>query len=144
MSRQPQQTKPFLEDLVTAAIQARQHAYAPYSKYLVGAAVQGDNGKVYAAANVENASYGLSLCAERNAIAAAVVDGARKILACAVVTQSDPPAAPCGMCRQTLAEFAPADPSSLVVIMTNPQGVMRRDATLAELLPYSFRPEDLG
>src|SRR5205807_530986 len=79
---------------------------APYSNYRVGAAVRGDNGKIYRGANVENASYGLSICAERNAISAAALDGVRRIVAAAVVTASSPPVAPCGACRQTLAEFA--------------------------------------
>jgi cytidine deaminase len=133
---------PDLQALIDAASQARTHAYAPYSDYRVGAAVLGDNGKVYAAANVENASYGLSICAERNAVAAAINDGAKHIVACAVVTESSPPAGPCGMCRQTLNEFKP-ESGDLTIALANPVGE-RRDTTLAVLLPMSFGPEDLG
>jgi cytidine deaminase len=131
------------DELVAAARQARARAYAPYSRYRVGAAVRADNGKIYRGANLENASYGLSVCAERNAVAAAIADGARRILACAVVTASSPPAAPCGMCRQTLMEFAPEDPADMKIAMVNEDGE-RRDATLGALLPLAFRPEDLG
>ena len=127
--------------LIEAAHQIRQRAYAPYSRYHVGSAVLADNGKVYLGANIENASYGLSICAERNAISAAVLDGARRILACAVVTASDPPAAPCGMCRQTLAEFAPRD-RELPIALVNADG-KRRDTTLGAVLPLAFMPEDL-
>jgi len=129
--------------LVEAARAARDRAYAPYSRYHVGAAVRADNGKIYRGANVENASYGLSVCAERNAVAAAILDGARRIVACAVVTGSSPPAAPCGMCRQTLMEFAPDDPGRVPIVLVNADGE-RRDTTLGALLPLAFRPEDLG
>jgi cytidine deaminase len=125
--------------LVEAARAARSRAYAPYSNYQVGAAVRADNGKIYVGANVENASYGLALCAERNAVMAAVLDGAKSLEALAVVTSTSPPAAPCGMCRQTLAEFARA----LDIALVNDAGE-RVDTTLAELLPRAFRREDLG
>lgn len=126
-----------LERLVAAAKDVRARAYAPYSRYHVGAAVLA-GGKIYPGANVENASYGLSLCAERNAVAAAIVDGARQIDAVAVVTASSPPATPCGMCRQTLAEFA----RDLPVVLVNEAGE-RTETTLAALLPRAFRPDDL-
>jgi cytidine deaminase len=131
------------ETLLAAASDARERAYAPYSRYHVGAAVLGDNGKIYAAANVENASYGLSICAERNAISAAILDGARHVLACAVVTASSPPAAPCGMCRQTLSEFSPRPPTELPIALANADGE-RRNTRLSAILPLAFRPEDLG
>ncbi len=145
VKRAPRRAGPaaITDELVEAARQARERAYAPYSGYRVGAAVRADSGKIYLGANVENASYGLSVCAERNAIAAAVLDGARRLITCAVVTDSSPPAAPCGMCRQTLMEFAPPDPAEVRVTLVNPDGA-RREATLAELLPMAFRPEDLG
>jgi cytidine deaminase len=127
-----------MEALVEAAKQARAHAYAPYSRYRVGAAVRADNGKTYVGVNVENASYGLALCAERSAVAAAITDGARALEAVAVVTSTSPPAAPCGMCRQTLAEFA----HDLPVVLVNDDGE-RVQTTLAELLPRAFRREDL-
>jgi cytidine deaminase len=127
-----------MDELLQAAREAQQKAYAPYSNYRVGAAVRGDNGKIYQGANVENASYGLSVCAERNAVSAAILDGARKIVAAAVVTASSPPVAPCGMCRQTLAEFA----DDLPIALTNERGE-RRDTTLRELLPQAFGGNDL-
>ncbi len=127
-------------ELVERAAAAREKAYAPYSGYRVGSAVLA-GGKVYAGANVENASYGLVLCAERNAVAAAVLDGNRKVDAVAVVTESSPPAAPCGMCLQTLQEFAP-EPDAVRVVLANPRGETRT-LTLKELLPHGFRPEDL-
>src|SRR5262245_28508295 len=96
---------PEVAELVAAARAARERAYAPYSAFLVGAALRTADGRLFVGANVENASYGLSVCAERTAILAAVNAGAREVRAIAVSTDLDPPAAPCGMCRQTLAEF---------------------------------------
>jgi cytidine deaminase len=94
-----------IDELLAAAAAARERAYAPYSRFTVGAAVLGDDGRVYAGANVENASYGLSLCAERAAVAAAVTGGAAKILAVAVVASR--PVPPCGACLQVIAELGP-------------------------------------
>ena len=128
-----------MDELIRAAREARTRAYAPYSRYSVGAAVRGDNGRIYVGANIENASYGLALCAERTAVAAAVMDGCKRIEAVAVVTSTAPPAAPCGMCRQTLAEFA----RTLPVALCNDKGE-RIDTTLEALLPHAFRGEDLG
>lgn len=119
--------------LVRAARAARRRAYAPYSGFRVGAAVRA-RGRTFAAANVENASYGLSLCAERNAVAAAVGAGARGLEAVAVASGTRPPTPPCGACLQTLAEFAgPGLPVSIAgaggeVVVT----------TLGELLPRRF------
>jgi cytidine deaminase len=127
-----------MDELLAAAREAQKRAYAPYSNYRVGAAVRADNGKIYQGANVENASYGLSICAERVAISAAIVDGARKIVACAVITASSPPVAPCGMCRQTLAEFA----DDMPVALSNHLGE-RSDTTLRQLLPHAFGGKDL-
>ena len=129
-----------LEALVARAIAAKARSYSPYSRFAVGAAVLA-NGKIYEGANVENASYGLSICAERNAMMAAVLDGARSLEAVAVASDASPPAAPCGMCRQTLYEFA-ADPAAVRVIMVNGSGE-RREMVLAELLPNAFGPRDL-
>jgi cytidine deaminase len=106
----------------------------------VGAAALA-GGKVYAGANMENASYGLTLCAERSAVARAVFDGARTIDAIAVASDISPPAPPCGMCLQTLAEFAP-DPTKVRVILGNPRGD-QQTYTLADLLPHGFGPKDL-
>jgi cytidine deaminase len=129
------------DELIARAVSARGHAYAPYSNYAVGAAVRADDGRIFAGANVENASYGLSLCAERAAVAQAANAGVRRLVAAAVVTASSPPAAPCGMCRQTLAELA-ADLAQVRVLLANDRGE-RAETTLAELLPRAFRPADL-
>jgi cytidine deaminase len=130
------------EALLAAARDAAHLAYAPYSGFLVGAAVRGLSGRVFTAANVENASYGLSLCAEANAITAAVVAGARPIDRVAVVgwPEGEPDvgsmANPCGRCRQIIAEFA--DPS-LLVHVADRRDTERLTIPLAELLPHPFR-----
>ncbi len=126
--------------LEARALAARDHAYAPYSKFKVGAAVRMSGGD-YAAANVENASYPLGVCAERNAIAAAVAAGARELEEVAVCTESSPPSSPCGGCRQVLFEFA-RDATKVKVTAFNPAGE-RRSWTLAELLPDGFRGTEL-
>jgi cytidine deaminase len=122
------------------ALAAQQHAHAPYSKFKVGAAVQVD-GKIYAGTNVENASYPLGVCAERNAIAAAVLGGGKHLEAVVVVTDASPPSSPCGGCRQVLREFAP-HPDKVTVTAINGKGE-RRTWTLAELLPDSFSGKEL-
>ena len=119
---------------------AQQRAYAPYSKFKVGAAVLVD-GVIHDGANVENASYPLSVCAERTAIATAVVAGGRRLEAVAVCTDASPPSSPCGGCRQVLLEFAP-DPAAVTVIAINPRGE-RRSWTLAELIPDGFSGREL-
>ncbi len=126
--------------LVAAASAARQNAHAPYSSYLVGAALLTRSGKVFAGCNVENASYGLCLCAERSAIAAMVAAGERDPVALAVVTKGPKAGSPCGMCRQVLAEFALDLPIALTVD-GDPNGGRR--TTLAALLPDAFRADDL-
>ena len=122
------------ERLIAAAATARTNAYAPYSKFLVGAALLMEDGSVWAAANVENCIPALSTCAERNAIAAAASAGLRKPRAVAVITDTSPPSRPCGLCRQTLSEFA----DDLPILMVNTQGE-REETTLDELLPQRFR-----
>lgn len=121
------------EPLIAAALGARERAYAPFSGYRVGAALSTAEGAIVAGANVENRSFGLSICAERSAVVAAVAAGHRSFTAAVVVTESSPPAAPCGLCRETLAEFA----RSLPILLVNPQGE-RRLVDLAELLPMPF------
>ena len=118
----------------------REHAYAPYSKFKVGACVKVD-GALYDGCNVENASYPLSVCAERNAIAAAVAAGARHLEAVVVCTESSPPSSPCGGCRQVLREFCP-DPAKVTVTSITPAGE-RRSWTVAELLPDGFTGAEL-
>jgi cytidine deaminase len=121
--------------LIEAATAALRAAHAPYSKFRVGAAVRTSDGRVFAGCNVENASYGLSICAERVAIFNAVSQGAREIAAIAVCTEGDEPAPPCGACRQVIAEFA-RDPTTIVLTNTSGRTTM---TTLAELLPRPFR-----
>lgn len=101
--------------LIVAAQRARVKAYAPYSQFCVGAAILTEGGRVFTGCNVENATYGATLCAERSAVAAMVTAGQRAPVACAVVTGSGRPAAPCGICRQVLFEFAP----NLLVILAS-------------------------
>jgi cytidine deaminase len=124
--------------LTALAISVRDHAYAPYSKFQVGAAVRAD-GRAFTGVNVENASYPICVCAERNAIAAAVAAGARAIDLVVVCTGASPPSSPCGACRQAIAEFAPA---ATVIVAVNPSGE-RRAWTLGELLPAGFSGREL-
>lgn len=128
--------------LVAAARAARALAYAPYSGYRVGAALRVEGGEVVRAANVENASYGLTICAERAAVAAAVAAGHRRFEAVAVAAGGHGPASPCGACRQVLREF-PAGPE-LRVLLAGESGDGFVTTTLDELLPNSFGPERLG
>ena len=124
-----------MKELIQAAMRAREMAYAPYSHFAVGAAVRGASGKIYTGANVENASYGASMCAERCAVFAAVNAGERRIEAIAVTET------PCGMCRQVLREFA--DPNTLKVFVARTEEDVR-EFTLANLLPESFGPESMA
>ena len=120
--------------LIAAAHRARERAYAPYSRFKVGAALRTSRGRVYTGCNVENASYGAAVCAERNAVARAVAAGERKFRALAVVTSSSPPAAPCGLCRQVLVEFC----DDLSILLCNPEGeVVRTSLKKLQPLPFS-------
>jgi cytidine deaminase len=119
--------------LARAARAARKRAYAPYSRFRVGAAVDA-GGDVHVGCNIENASYGLTVCAERVAVAAAVAAGARRIDAIAIASGTDEPTPPCGMCLQTLAEFA--GPELPVRLVGARGGTV--DTTLGELLPRAF------
>ncbi|HTJ27612.1 MAG TPA: cytidine deaminase [Candidatus Limnocylindria bacterium] len=123
--------------LLAAAVAARAGAYAPYSNFSVGAALLGRDGRVWTGANVENASYGLSMCAERNAVFAAVAAGARAFDAVAVTGPDGMTTMPCGACRQVLWEFAPE-----LRVVFDDRGVLT-SVPLAELLPAAFGPAQL-
>lgn len=125
--------------LISAAQRALTHAYAPYSKFRVGAALLTQSGRVVTGCNVENASYGLSICAERNAVFAAVALGETRFHALCIATETETPVAPCGACRQVLHEFAPV--FDVRSYGTGPQGLHQTTATL---LPHAFAKRDLG
>ncbi len=129
-----------MRQLVLAARAARRHAYAPYSRYKVGAAIATRSGKIFAGCNVENGSYGACLCAERSAIGQMIAAGESDPVACAVVTGGERPGSPCGICRQVLSEFARDMPIALVGAGRG--RAKRRDTTLAALLPDAFRFPD--
>lgn len=129
------------EELLARASAASTRAYAPYSGFEVGAAVLAD-GDIFDGANIENASYGLTVCAERNAIFRAVLEGCRDLQAIAVVTRTSPPSPPCGMCLQVMEEFV-ADPTQMRVLLGNHQGE-RIELKLSDLLPVAFRPGNLA
>jgi cytidine deaminase len=120
--------------LIDAALSVRAHAYAPYSRFKVGAAILAEDGRIYAGANVENASYPEGLCAEAAAIAAMIAGGAKRIAALAIVVDGDAPAPPCGGCRQRIAEFAAPE---TVVHLATVAGA-RKSLPIAELLPFGF------
>jgi cytidine deaminase len=119
--------------LLVAARDVRRHAHAPYSRFSVGAAVLDERGRIHVGCNVENASYGLTVCAERNAVAAAVAAGARHIRAVVVVTSTV--ASPCGACRQVLAELGGAETE---VVLAGPRGRAGAPLALSDLLPLQF------
>jgi cytidine deaminase len=121
-----------LDALISAARDVRIHAYAPYSNFQVGAAVLSASGRVFVGCNVENATYGATICAERAAICSMVAAGETRATAIAVFTESNPAASPCGICRQVLAEFA----DDMPVVLAGPD--YRRQLSLAELLPHRF------
>ncbi len=121
--------------LVSLARDAQARAYAPYSGFRVGAALEANDGRVFCGCNVENASYGLSICAEVAAVTAAVTEGATRYRRLVVVTDSEPPASPCGSCRQVLAEFG----LDLAITAVGPSGEI--SWRLGDLLPDAFVPE---
>ena len=119
-----------IKNLVRAARNARARAYAPYSKFLVGAALLGQSGKVFSGCNVENLSFGLTMCAERVCVGSAIAGGEENLEAIAIVAESHKPILPCGACRQVLAEFNPR----LVIYSATPDGPMS-EFRLNDLLP---------
>ena len=126
-----------VQKLIQAAIEMRKQSYSPYSNFAVGAAVLSNDGYIYGGCNIENASYGLTNCAERTAIFNAVSNGKRNISAIAVVADTDRPCSPCGACRQVIGEF-----KIPCIIMANLKGEYKT-VTLEELLPFSFSNTDL-
>lgn len=122
------------QQLIDHASKVRENAYAPYSNYAVGAALLLDNGDIITGVNVENASFGGTVCAERSAVFTAVSQGFKNFKSIAVVTESSPPTAPCGFCRQVLAEFAP----DLPIILSNTKGEII-ETNLNTLLPMQFK-----
>lgn len=131
--------EPDLDALFAAAKAVQQKAYAPYSRFKVGAAILADDGKVYSGCNVENAAYPVGACAEAGAISAMIAGGARAIRAIAVIGDGAELVTPCGACRQRIREFAtPETP----IAIAGPEGIRAR-FSLAELLPASFGPANL-
>ena len=126
-----------LDQLVQEAKAVRERAYAPYSRYQVGAAIATKKGSIYVGCNVENASFGATICAERGAIMQMIAHGERDPIACAVVT-GDEGASPCGICRQVLAEFA-SDMPVVLVGLGSREGETGRVVQLADLLPLAFK-----
>jgi len=129
----------FIDQLVAEARKARASAYAPYSDYRVGAAIATEDGRIFIGCNVENASFGATICAERMAIGAMIVAGASKPIAVAIVTGGSRPGPPCGMCRQVLVEFTRDMP--IILVAETGKGDSRRDTTLAEVMPDVFELE---
>lgn len=128
-----------LDKLVIAASDARQCAYAPYSDFTVGAAVMSAGGRIFTGCNIENVSFGATVCAERVAMFSAVAAGCRELVAIAVAGPGESPITPCGICRQVMIELAP----DAVVVMVG-EGGARETSTVAELLPRAFAPEGLA
>ncbi|WP_208649962.1 cytidine deaminase [Ureibacillus thermophilus] len=128
-----------MEILFEEAKKARENAYAPYSKFSVGAALITKSGKIYRGCNIENASFGLTNCAERTAIFKAVSEGERDFQALLVVADTKDPVSPCGACRQVLAEFCPP---TMPVYLANVNGNIEQ-TTVEQLLPSSFKSEDM-
>jgi len=127
-----------IQEMINQARQVSGQAYVPYSNYPVGAAAYFSSGKIYTGCNVENASYGLAICAERNAVFQAVAQGERELVGMAIYVPQEVFATPCGACRQVMREFA----SDCSVILINQQGVTKV-LRLAQLLPDSFGPGHL-
>lgn len=128
-----------IDDLFNAAHGVQAHAYAPYSRFKVGAALLTETGSIFTGCNVENAAYPVGTCAEAGAIAAMVAAGERRIASIMIVGDGEELVTPCGACRQRIREFSSGD---VAIHVGGPEG-LRRSFTLEELLPYSFGPDNL-
>ena len=126
--------------LLESARDVRKRAYAPYSNFKVGASVLTPSGDIYVGANIENASFPAGVCAECSAVTAAVSNGERSIVAVCIVTKNKPPVAPCGVCRQMLAEFGP---TMSVLLAHSEEGEIASEHSLSDLLPGHFNGDDL-
>ena len=128
-------------ELVKKAIEARELSYSPYSKFKVGAALLCKDGKVFVGANVENSSYPLCMCAERNALYSAMMNGYKKsdFVSLAIAADTDEPCSPCGACRQVISELFPRDGE---IILANLKGDIK-ESNIEELLPFAFSGDDL-
>ena len=126
------------KELIRSAFQARKRAYTPYSRFQVGAALLAKNGTVYQGCNIENASYGVTICAERVALFKAVSEGKRSFSLLALTSDSEGITYPCGICRQALSEFAP----HLTIVCASKQLTDAKSYSLDQLLPHSFSKED--
>ena len=131
---------PPVREMLELARQALANAYAPYSRFRVGACVRAESDRLYAGCNVENVAYPVTQCAEATAIGALVAAGDRRIVEVVILTEGKEPCAPCGRCRQQLAEFARPD---VRIHLCGPEG-LRATTTLGELLPLAFGPDALG
>ena len=128
--------------LIEKALEARNLSYSPYSNFAVGAALQCKDGKVFVGTNVENSSYPLCMCAERNAIYNAMMNGYKKadFVALAIVTDTDEPCSPCGACRQVISELFPKEGK---IYLSNLKGAIK-ETNIEELLPFAFSGDDLS
>ncbi len=125
-------------ELIAAAAAVRKRAHAPYSRFAVGAALLSTDGQIFTGCNVENCTFGLTTCAEQVAILKAVSEGVHSFSRIVIYTETDPPAAPCGLCRQMMVEFC----EELHITLVNAEGRIEH-CQLTEIMPHAFRPSDL-
>lgn len=125
-------------ELIAAAKAVREHAHAPYSRFSVGAALLASDGQIFTGCNVENCTFGLTTCAEQVAFLKAVSEGVKTFERIVIFTDTSPPAAPCGLCRQMMVEFC----EELEITLVNGEGQVE-DCLLSDIMPHAFRPADL-